>query len=644
GILSPSDGNAMGTFTEQYQYDLAGNLMALIHKGSDPANPGWSRAYTYNEASLLVGGQLSNRLSSTAISGNMPLNEPYSYDLHGNMSSMPQLSSMRWDFKDMLVMTTRQAVNASDQPGIASQGMQTWYDYNSAGERTRKTTLSPAGIKLRERFYLGGYEVYREYDNNGNTTLESHTLHVMDGSRRIALVETTTVDTSAAASSLPTSLTRYQYDNHLGSACLELDSTGAVVTYEEYYPFGSTSYQAGASLTEVNQKRYRYIGKERDVETGLNYHGARYYALWLGRWTSCDPTGTKDGLNLYAYVRNRPITLVDPKGTDGNTTQPVDVPPNTTVVTVTDQSGHVVSTSTNSNSNDTSPGAQQTDNGPDPGLPSLTTTQSALGLPRGYQGVESFPSVGGVAGSTPAGRFGGPSFSLGTALRYGLFPAGGRGGGDLMLFGILGGQSSTSGFGGGASLGVTPHFWLGTSESFARLFIYGTAAANLGQSPSGAFPVSPYLQILPGLELGGRQNDPLTVDINLWANYNRYSQDATGAPLENQGTEGVSAQVGIKTDPDSKYQFGPEVWASRYSAGIPGAGPGDPTSATGFALGGGFFIQETVSGNSATERSAWGVEPYFQWNRDSRGPTQTDTYTFGVRVDLGGNRKTTKGN
>jgi RHS repeat-associated protein len=317
GLLSPSDGNAMGTYTEQYQYDLAGNLTALIHKGSDPANPGWSRAYNYNETSLIVGGQVSNRLSTTAISGNMPLNETYSYDPNGNMASMPQLSTMRWDFKNTLLMTQRQAVNASDQSGVQNQGMQTWYDYNSSGERMRKTTVSAAGIKVQERFYLGGFEVYREFDNNGSTTLERHTLHVMDGSRRVVLVETTTVDTSRTAGSLPASLTRYQYDNHLGTACLELDLTGALVTYEEYYPFGSTSYQAGASQTEVNLKRYRYIGKERDEETGLNYHGARYYALWLGRWTSCDPIGTSDGFNLYAYVRNHPVRLRDRAGTDG---------------------------------------------------------------------------------------------------------------------------------------------------------------------------------------------------------------------------------------------------------------------------------------------------------------------------------------
>ena len=131
GLLSPSDGNAMGTYTEQYDYDEVGNFLTLTHKGSDPANPGWSRSYTYNEQSLLDPTQVSNRLSSTAVGGNQPLNEPYSYDLHGNMTSMPQLQQMRWDFADQLYMTSRRPVNDTDTDGKTHQGEQTYYVYNS---------------------------------------------------------------------------------------------------------------------------------------------------------------------------------------------------------------------------------------------------------------------------------------------------------------------------------------------------------------------------------------------------------------------------------------------------------------------------------------------------------------------------------
>jgi len=39
-------------------------------------------------------------------------------------------------------------------------------------------------------------------------------------------------------------LIRYQYSNHLGSASLELDNNANIISYEEYYPYGSTAYQA----------------------------------------------------------------------------------------------------------------------------------------------------------------------------------------------------------------------------------------------------------------------------------------------------------------------------------------------------------------------------------------------------------------
>jgi RHS repeat-associated protein len=114
--------------------------------------------------------------------------------------------------------------------------------------------------------------------------MERETLHIMDGEQRVALVETQT----AGQSQGPRQLIRYQHGNHLGSACVELDHIGEVISYEEYYPYGSTSYHAMNSKIKT-PKRYRYSGKERDEESGLYYYGARYYAEWLGRWVSVDP-------------------------------------------------------------------------------------------------------------------------------------------------------------------------------------------------------------------------------------------------------------------------------------------------------------------------------------------------------------------
>ncbi|MFP4418819.1 MAG: RHS repeat-associated core domain-containing protein, partial [Chitinispirillaceae bacterium] len=110
---------------------------------------------------------------------------------------------------------------------------------------------------------------------------------------------------------------RYQLGNHLGSASLELDESSNVISYEEYHPFGTTSFRSADGGAEVSAKRYRYTGKELDDETGLYYYGARYYAAWLGRWTGCDPK-VEDGWNLYVYVRGNPVNLADPDGRESD--------------------------------------------------------------------------------------------------------------------------------------------------------------------------------------------------------------------------------------------------------------------------------------------------------------------------------------
>jgi RHS repeat-associated protein len=309
-VVHPADGNAMGLYRERYVYDNVGNFLEMEHRSSNPANPGWKRTYAYNEASLLELGKQSNSLSSTSVgNGNLTV-EQYAYDAHGNMLRMLQLQAMQWNFQDQLQMTQRQAVNAVDADGMQHQGERTWYVYDSTGQRVRKVTEQASGQLKDERIYLAGFETYRQHSSaNGGLVRES--LHIMDDKQRIAMVDTRTQGDQPG---LPQQFLRYQLGNHLGSASLELDDQARIITYEEYAPYGATSYQGVRSQTET-PKRYRQAGKERDDESGLYYHGARYYAPWLGRWTSVDPVyADSPQRSPYAGIGNNPLSLVDLDG------------------------------------------------------------------------------------------------------------------------------------------------------------------------------------------------------------------------------------------------------------------------------------------------------------------------------------------
>jgi RHS repeat-associated protein len=296
----PNDGQKIRKYVESYKYDSVGNISSFKHKAN---NGYWIRNYYYEEKSLIEHDKKSNRLSRTVVHPNSPhpIFEPYTYDVHGNICSMPHLHRMEWDFEDQLQMV--------DKGG----GCRVYYVYDMLNQRVRKVR-EQNGRLIDQRIYINGYEIYRKY-NAEVLKLERETLHLMDDEKRVALVDTKTFDLNESNNTLPEVLIRYQLSNHLNSAILELDDNGKVISYEEYHPYGSSAYQSVRKSIEVPLKRYRYVGKERDEESGLYYLEARFYIPWLGRWMSCDPAGIKDGLNRYQYSQCNPIMFYDPSGT-----------------------------------------------------------------------------------------------------------------------------------------------------------------------------------------------------------------------------------------------------------------------------------------------------------------------------------------
>jgi RHS repeat-associated protein len=315
--------NALSKYTQTYQYDPVGNIIQMNHAAG---NGSWTRNYDYafNDTSQTPSNRLwrtwqgdDNWTSDNAIN-----KVTYVHDAHGNMLNLAQVAAdkyLKWDHRDMIAN-----INLSG-------GGQAYYQYDSGKQRTRKRIVDQNNLGgYWERIYLGSYELYRRYNGNSATLveeIESH--HLFEGEQRLLLVDDVVISSKGSLHPRPEGLVaqaqtlfRYQYSNHLGSACLDLDDHAEIISYEEYHPYGTSAYRTMKSGIEAPSKRYRYTGMERDEESGLNYHGVRHCAVWLGRWAAPDPRFLVDGVNIYAYVSGNPLRLIDRTGSAGVTPPP----------------------------------------------------------------------------------------------------------------------------------------------------------------------------------------------------------------------------------------------------------------------------------------------------------------------------------
>lgn len=289
---------ALERYRATYRYDTGGNLDRLTF--ASPSSS-WTTEVTI--------AAKSNR--GAEVSAGRPVDDYF--DACGNQIRLDGMAPILWSYRNEIARVTLvERVTPFDDAQ--------YYVQAEDGTRLRKVTetLVSGRLQTDETIYFPTLEIFRR-TLGGTVVEERQRARILHGGECVAERIVWTVGSPPAG--VPAEQSRYQLGDDLGVA-LEVDDTGALVSYEEYAPYGATTFAAGKSLKDVDLKEYRYSRKERDPVTGLYDYGARTYIPWTGRWMSPDPAGFVDGLNLYAFVVGNPASRLDEQGYANRQKQP----------------------------------------------------------------------------------------------------------------------------------------------------------------------------------------------------------------------------------------------------------------------------------------------------------------------------------
>ena len=234
------------------------------------------------------------------------------------------MSSTSWNHANWLVEVVPLAPTSGGDKKVV-------FSYDAFGRRIRKqvfpwndTTSSWGSAESDTKFLYDGWRVIMEFDglNSDAITQEAHLGSgplrlVFEGAGGIGGL-LATEDTAGTASTTDDRTFIYFYDAN-GNVGQLIETTsganlGTIAAHYEYGPYGERSNSPAAG--EYDQP-FRFSTKWFDDETGLGNWGYRHYDPDLGRWTSRDPIGERGGLNLYAYVSNNALSIIDALGHEG---------------------------------------------------------------------------------------------------------------------------------------------------------------------------------------------------------------------------------------------------------------------------------------------------------------------------------------
>jgi RHS repeat-associated protein len=289
GIVNNRDSSRSQSFI----YDALNRLLSAQNAGTDCTKTlpdghteYWGNSYVYDPWGNLSQKQVTKcsaeNLSLSIAANNRAQGGSYLYDAAGNMLRDNNNLNYVYDVENRISSTA----------GFT-------YVYDGDGNRVKKSNGATGTL-----YWYASPGIIAESDLSGNIQHE----YVFFGGERIARKD--------AGNQI-----FYYFSDHLKTASVVTDATGNVKNESDYYPWGGELQYANNDPAN----HYKFTGKERDQESGLDYFGARYYSSSLGRWISADWSSTPvpvpyadlhdpQTLNLYEYVGGNPASKADPDG------------------------------------------------------------------------------------------------------------------------------------------------------------------------------------------------------------------------------------------------------------------------------------------------------------------------------------------
>ena len=227
------------------------------------------------------------------------------YDADGNLN-FDGVWTYQWDAENRLILMTMTNVS-----GIAnSNRLQLRYTYDYMGRRVQKMVSAWNGTGFVSQstnlFIYDGWNLLAVVNPQLSiiqTFMWGHdlggTMNDAGGAGGLLMVDIAGTNCFAA------------YDGNGNITALINATDKSLAARYEYGPYGELLRETGSL---ARQNPFRFSTKFSDDESGLINYGSRYYCPTSGRWTSRDPSGEKDIVNLYCFIRNSAVCKMDKDG------------------------------------------------------------------------------------------------------------------------------------------------------------------------------------------------------------------------------------------------------------------------------------------------------------------------------------------